>query len=88
MRVSVCVGLFLQSRCVSSLEDTATRPTLLENTFIFPTLIVKRGRDCGVSVRRRQRIKGVSELKIYSPFLNYKKSVAGKRYGFQGALEG
>lgn len=86
--VWVCVYFYSAARCVSSLVDMATRPMQLESTFIFPTLTVRRGRDCGVSIRRRQRIKGVSELKIYSHFLNYKKSVALKRYGFQGALAG
>lgn len=90
LRVCRCVCAFLRHSqvCVSSLVDTATRPVQVENTFIFPTLIVKRGRDCGVSVRRRRRIKGVCELEIYSHFLNYIKPEGGGGYGFHGALEG
>lgn len=82
----VCVGFYSAARCVSSLVDTATRPTLLEKTFIFPTLIVERGRGCGVSVRRRQRIKGVSELKIYSHFLNYKKVGGREEVWLSGSI--
>lgn len=64
--VSVRAVLQCSQVCLSSLVDTATHPMLVENTLIFPTLIVKRGADGGVYVRRRQRIKGVCELKISS----------------------
>lgn len=63
---SVCAVLPCSQVCLSSLVDSATHPKQVENTLILATLIVKRGVDGGVSVRRRRRIKGGCELKISS----------------------